>query len=190
MTLQTLAADMRRKYQHALGAEHTRTEAWIKGDPITSQILRGWIPEVEAADAELAALRAERDKMAALVDACAPYLKEGETPAERIERERRDLTTVVGSLARERDSVALAAGEICRLGGVNHALRARVAELTAMLDECRPHVRGNMGAWSRMVTECGYTGPAFELATKRANEAAELLARIERASASAGEVRE
>ena len=73
---------------------------------------------------ELAALRA-------LLEACAPYLKEGETPAERIERERKDLTATVGMLAAERRRSEDLFKQ-CRLGfEYREELRARVAELEA-----------------------------------------------------------
>lgn len=37
-----------------------------------------------------------------MLDDCAKYLKEGETPAQRIERERRDTETVLNLLIREK----------------------------------------------------------------------------------------
>lgn len=42
-------------------------------------------------------------EQAALLDACAPYLKEGETPAECIARNRRDVDTAMTSMVRDRD---------------------------------------------------------------------------------------
>lgn len=54
------------------------------------------------ADSQQAALRARDAELSALLEACAPYLKDGETPAERIERERRDVSTAVKALAHER----------------------------------------------------------------------------------------
>lgn len=41
-----LLADMRRKYLHAksMGGD----PSWLKGEPITAQILERWIPQVEA----------------------------------------------------------------------------------------------------------------------------------------------
>lgn len=51
-------------------------------------------------------LRDERDELRALLDACAPYLKEGETPAECIARNRRDVDIALSSLARDRARVA------------------------------------------------------------------------------------
>ncbi len=46
---------------------------------------------------------AELLRLHALVSACEPYLKEDETPAERIERERRDTEAVCRLYAKERE---------------------------------------------------------------------------------------
>ena len=46
---------------------------------------------------------AELRRLHDLVDACEPYLKEGETPAERIERERGDTEAVCRLYAKERE---------------------------------------------------------------------------------------
>lgn len=108
-------------------------------DMTDTQRLVSWreaCDEIVALRAEWDALRAERDKLAGLVDswrplldACAPYLKDGETPAERIERERKDLTATVGMLANERRR-AEDLFQQCRLGfEYREELRARVAEL-------------------------------------------------------------
>jgi hypothetical protein len=50
-----------------------------------------------------AAAAAELRRLHDLVDACEPYLKEGETPAERIERERGDTEAVCRLYAKERE---------------------------------------------------------------------------------------
>lgn len=55
MTADQLLADMRRKYLHA--RERGDHPDWLKGEPITAQILERWIPEVEALQTEIARLR-------------------------------------------------------------------------------------------------------------------------------------
>jgi hypothetical protein len=47
----------------------------------------------------------ERDALRAEVEACGPYLKEGETPAERIQREIDDNAAVLSLLAKSRAEV-------------------------------------------------------------------------------------
>lgn len=64
-----------------------------------------------------------------LLAACEPYLKDGETPAERIERERRDTTAALELLIREKrkTEVMLAALKRIRetrvfLGGIAQSM--------------------------------------------------------------------
>ena len=51
---------------------------------------------------DFAEVAAELRRLQGLVDDCAIYLKEGETPAERIAREHRDTTALMELLAREK----------------------------------------------------------------------------------------
>jgi hypothetical protein len=61
------------------------------------------LADVGQVEAELAEKSDEVHRLHALVAACEPYLKEGETPAERIERERRDTEAVCRLYAKERE---------------------------------------------------------------------------------------
>lgn len=64
-------------------------------------------------------------ELEAQLGACEPYLKEGETPAERIERERRDTQSLMTLLARaraERDEIREYAGQ--QLDAINAAIGA------------------------------------------------------------------
>ena len=45
---------------------------------------------------------AERDRLRALVEECAPYLKDGETPIQRIERDFKDSQALLAMLAKDR----------------------------------------------------------------------------------------
>lgn len=54
---------------------------------------------------ELKAARSEIERLRGLVDACAIYLKEDETPAQRIERERVDTEAVLKLLSKEKREV-------------------------------------------------------------------------------------
>jgi len=76
------------------------------------------------ADVQLRMNAAELRRLAALEQACAHYLKEGETPAERIARECADNQSLCRLLAEERTEAA--------------ALRARIAELEATQPERQP----------------------------------------------------
>ena len=51
---------------------------------------------------DLARVEAQRDALQAAIDACAIYLKEGETPAQRIERDHRDSLALMRLLAQEK----------------------------------------------------------------------------------------
>ena len=52
-------------------------------------------------DAQKAA--AELRRLDALIEACEPYLKDGETPVERIEREREDTAAMTRLYGREKE---------------------------------------------------------------------------------------
>lgn len=118
--------------------------------------LRARIAELEAMNKMLCGKL--DDQRRALWDPCAPYLKDGETPAERIERERRDLTATVGLLATERRRCE-DLWQQCRLGFEHReALRARVAEAERIMAtyahegrlqsfEDRERARSEMTAW-------------------------------------------
>jgi hypothetical protein len=69
-------------------------EALWLADALEGRATRAWTREQVAAR-----LR----RLHALVAACEPYLKEGETPAERIERERLDTEAVCRLYAKERE---------------------------------------------------------------------------------------
>ena len=72
----------------------------------------GWSHDRTNADASRAAYDAMSSgaailkEAAKMLEACAPYLKDGETPAQRIERERKDGAAVLGLLAKEKRRVA------------------------------------------------------------------------------------
>ena len=53
-------------------------------------------------EGEIDRLAAQRDALQAAIDACAIYLKEGETPAQRIERDHRDSLALMRLLAQEK----------------------------------------------------------------------------------------
>ena len=61
-------------------------------------------------------ISAQLDDMRRKLDACTPYLKDGETPAERIQREVNDNAAVLDLLAKEKEALA-------RLRVENEALR-------------------------------------------------------------------
>lgn len=64
----------------------------LRGHSATWSSQRAAADLIEQQAIEIARLRA-------LVDACAPYLKDGETPAERIERERADNSALLSVMA-------------------------------------------------------------------------------------------
>ena len=51
---------------------------------------------------DLFKVEAQRDALQVAIDACAIYLKEGETPAQRIERDHRDSLALMRLLAQEK----------------------------------------------------------------------------------------
>lgn len=55
-----------------------------------------------AADEDIDKASAELRRFHALIAACEPYLKEGETPVERMERDHRDSLALMTLLAREK----------------------------------------------------------------------------------------
>jgi len=64
------------------------------------------LADVGQVEAELAEKSDEVHRLHALIAACEPYLKEDETPAERIERECRDTEAVCRLYAKEREKNA------------------------------------------------------------------------------------
>ena len=61
---------------------------------------------------------AELRRLDALIEACTPYLKDGETPAERIQRERKDTEAMTRLYAKERaktEALLAALKEVLRL---------------------------------------------------------------------------
>ena len=68
--------------------------------------LRHWETVAHSYDAEtLGKAAAEIERLRSLVDACSVYLKEDETPAQRIERERADTEAVLKLLLKEKRAV-------------------------------------------------------------------------------------
>jgi len=79
------------------------------------------------AQSQIDRLTTQRDALQAVIDACAIYLKEGETPAQRIERDHRDALALMSLLAQEkRKSEALLefAQEVRRTGDTRLASMA------------------------------------------------------------------
>ncbi len=61
VNLGPLLADMRRKYMHATARGNDPD--WLKGEPITAQILERWIPDVEQSAEALRVALAEVDRL-------------------------------------------------------------------------------------------------------------------------------
>jgi len=83
----------------------------MRTQPEAARVERGPITEVARFALGMAALlerqgftvaAAELRRLHAQIAACEPYLKEGETPAERIERDHRDSLALMTLLAREK----------------------------------------------------------------------------------------
>jgi predicted RNase H-like nuclease (RuvC/YqgF family) len=95
------AATRERDEARALNAAWAEKAATWMASPEAAQRLQGYRDmgqQVAEAQKEIDALRAE-------VEACAPYLKEGETPAERIKREIDDNAAVLSLLTKSRAEV-------------------------------------------------------------------------------------
>lgn len=74
---------------------------------------------------------------------CAPFLKEGESPKERIERERRDTDAVLTLLVREKkknETLSAAMNQIAERTGSEDPCRALVQIARNALDECERRV--------------------------------------------------
>lgn len=78
---------------------------------------------------------AERDEARAQVDACAEYLKPGETPAERIKREHDDCCSLMEMLAKDRERRDAAEGQVSALTAERDRLRIALADLTSWFDD-------------------------------------------------------
>ncbi len=109
-------------------ADTASFERWLVRRPVPESMR----PFFRALVAKRNALAAERDAAVqraeaaeALVQACAPLLKDGETPAECIARNRQDTDTTLGLLASERRAVeALLAQGAAEQKAVDMALEA------------------------------------------------------------------
>ena len=75
--------------------------------------------------------KAENEALREKLDACAPYLKEGETPADRIQREIDDNAAVLGLLAKEKKENEALRKDVERLG---YILRRVIGEHCAPND--------------------------------------------------------
>ncbi len=77
-------------------------------------------------------LISEMERLRGAIDEIRPYLKDGETPAQRIERERRDTDAVLTLLAREKRRAEILAAALEEAESV---LRSTGCDVTA--DACR-----------------------------------------------------
>lgn len=84
------------------GAYFRKPRAWLPDD---AQQCRIMCEGFEDADTARAFCQSELDGRRAIkmVKECAPFLIGGETPAERIDRERKDVDTILLLLAKERE---------------------------------------------------------------------------------------
>tara|TARA_Y100000401_G_scaffold19361_1_gene12999 strand:- start:1190 stop:1885 length:696 start_codon:yes stop_codon:yes gene_type:complete len=102
---------------------------------------RRFIPAEVVADAlstqsaALALVTRERDEARAQVDACAEYLKPGETPAERIKREHDDCCALMAMLAKDRERRDAAEGQVSALTAERDRLRIALEDLTSWFDD-------------------------------------------------------
>lgn len=163
-----------------LEAGQDEAKGFIEGLDVENNALRARVAELESMNKMLCGKL--DDQRRALWDPCQPYLKDGETPAERIERERKDLTATVGMLANERRR-AEDLFQQCRLGfEYREELRARVAELEAIEKAARELVNEGMrnnGYALCVVEKPDNSDPHYRLCTL-----------LERATPSAGAVPE
>lgn len=112
---------------------------------------------IEAADrlstlsAALALVTRERDEARAQVDACAEYLKPGETPAERIKREHDDCCSLMEMLAKDRERRDAAEGQVSALTAENERLREA---LTLFRDFGCPVCSGDCASANPPVIAC------------------------------------
>lgn len=90
----------------------------------------------------------EYEKYAGLCFACTPYLKEHETPAECIQRNRDDVTQMLGMLAKERKELEAARSRLDRAFGLLQAhyrkVDADLPELCSELEEAMQILRPNV----------------------------------------------
>jgi hypothetical protein len=79
------------------------------------------------ADTRIAALEAEGDKLQSLIEDCSIYLKDGETPRQRMDRDHADVLSLMEMLAKDRKERDAARAERDRLiyvlGGVRRAIQ-------------------------------------------------------------------
>lgn len=123
----------------------------------------------ESRDSELRRLDAlvkeqaqEIERLKAQIDACAPYLKEGETPAKRIERELKDSDALMSLLAAEKRKSIWPAGSsdlhisLLSMGKAMAKERSReigdawnqLADLLALLARARGAEQGDSSVWT------------------------------------------
>lgn len=87
-----------------LEAGQDEAKGFIEGLDVENNALRARVAELESMNKMLCGKL--DDQRRALWDPCQPYLKDGETPAECIARNRRDVDIALSSLARDRARVA------------------------------------------------------------------------------------
>lgn len=107
---------------------------------------------------ELKTLQHHYAENGAVIRACEPYLKDGEHPAECIERWRKDALAVTGLLAAEKhrseSALAAARGEYERFRESAKGSAATLAEAAVVLAKQRDAARGELEAWKQAVAEC------------------------------------
>lgn len=87
-----------------LEAGQDEAKGFIEGLDVENNALRARVAELESMNKMLCGKL--DDQRRALWDPCQPYLKDGETPAECIARNRRDVDIALSSLVRDRARVA------------------------------------------------------------------------------------
>lgn len=127
-----------KKLADALTRFYANTPVWAPEDRMTlaeaARLIRS-LADSPASAAEARAGQPEAPTAVALVAECAPYLKEGETPAQRIERERRDTEAVLTLLVREKkraeamEELLRSAHAIADRGGVDTAWETFAASI-------------------------------------------------------------